>query len=131
MPSRDQWRRAFILLTLLAVSQTLWNGAVAAQWTEYLALFRRELSAHNGLIRYEASLLSRETVDGRPVSAFNWGWTMPTMSLLLAPGGRVRTILRNPREWEGWEPFDPTYVATFPKLERYGILYDGYQTGTR
>jgi hypothetical protein len=120
------WQRACFVLLFLATAQLVWNVAAASYWRSYLDVFRGELAAHAGLVAYNDTLLARPVVNGRPVASLNWGWTMPTMSILLAPGGQVRSIVANPKGWIAWEPFDSANPERLPPLARYGVSYAAY-----
>jgi hypothetical protein len=125
------WARSWLVLLCLTIGQLVWNVAAAVQWQGYLGLFRTELAAHAGLVPYFQTRLARPLADGRPAAAFTWGWTMPTMSILLAPEGRVASIIANPPGWVPWQPFDPADPVKLPPLSRYGITYDSYLAANR
>jgi hypothetical protein len=125
-PTARGWRYAFVAVAILAVSQAAWHALATREWSNYLALFRHEVAARRGLIAYRDSLLSHDSEDGRPVATMNWAWTMPTMSVLLAPGGDVRALVANERD-QSWEPFDPADPEELPDLSRFGIRFDAYR----
>jgi hypothetical protein len=123
-----QWRRAGAVLLVLALAQTIWFAGAAWQWRSYLGLIREEISEEKGLHPFELTTLRETLVNGHPAAAFNWGWTMPTMSILLAREGVVRTVIANPVAERGWQPFNPAEPDSLPRLGRYGIDYRRYIT---
>src|SRR5262249_39804751 len=78
-----------------------------------------------GLVPFYGSQLSSPSIDGRPIGTMNWDWTMPTVSVLLAPEGDVRALIDNPPKGY-WQPFSPSDPEHLPDLTRYGIHFDHY-----
>ena len=124
-PPLQRWRFGFIVVAVLAAAQLAWHALATRIWVNYLDIYRAEVASREGLVPYEASVLSRESVGGHPVAAMNRTWTMPTMSILMSPGGRVRAMIRSPRPQE-WQPFYPERIDRLPNLSRYGITFDAY-----
>jgi hypothetical protein len=68
--------------------------------------------------RYLEALCTELRTDGeagtaaflaRPLAGkFNWGWTGPTLSVLLRPEGSSKIIVFHPPDEPSFEPFDPT-----------------------
>ncbi len=129
--SPARWSQAAAVLCVLAVTQTLGFSIAARQWSAYLTLVRREVSSGAGLRPFEATVLGREVVDGVHSSAMNWGWTMPTLSILVAPNGVVSTIIATPLKYRGWVPFDPARLDSLPRLQHVGIDYGPYLAAMR
>lgn len=125
-PRAESWRSALAVVTVLAVAQLAWHTLAARVWAGYLDAFRREVTTHRGLVPFDRSALARAEEHGRPIATLNWGWTMPIMSVLLAPGGRVRAMVDNP-EGASWVPFSPAIADSLPDLSRYGIRFDEYR----
>jgi hypothetical protein len=124
-PREGGWRFAFAVVAVLSVAQVSWHAVATQEWTRYIALFRSELTTRRGLVPLDRSVLSRQVVDGHPVAAMGWGWTMPTMSVLLAPGGDVQAIVESPGE--AWQPFSAADPNQLPDLSRYGVRYHKYK----
>jgi hypothetical protein len=129
-PPLRRWRYAFIIVTVLATAQLTWHALATRMWANYLDIYRAEVASRAGLVPYEASVLSREYVDSHPVAVMNTTWTMPTMSILMSPGGGVRAMIRSPRPQE-WQPFYPESIEGLPDLSRYGIRFDEYVAAVR
>jgi hypothetical protein len=125
-PEQATWRAAFTVVAILASAQAVWHVAAVREWRHYLDVFRSEVAIGRGLIPYEESRLSHPSEGGHPIAGLNWGWTMPTMSILLAPDGDVRAIVRNPTS-NAWQPFDPGVPFELPDLRRYGVRFDTYR----
>jgi hypothetical protein len=119
------WSFALAVASTLSLAQLCWHAAAVREWRHYLDVFRVEVTTQRGLVPFGESALAEEAVNGRPIAAMNWGWIMPTMSILLAPDGHVRAIVDNP-PYDGWLPFDQHDVAQLPDLSRYGVRYDAY-----
>lgn len=124
-PRPRAWTFALALTAILSLAQTGWHVVAARAWAHYLEVFREEVAAGRGLVPYAQSTLSRESVDGYPIATMNWEWTMPTMSIVLAPEGRVRALIDNPSR-KYWQPFEAANPAELPKFSRYGVRYDEY-----
>jgi hypothetical protein len=129
-PPMRRWKYAFIVVAVLAAAQLTWHALATRIWANYLDVFRAEVASQRGLVPYEASVLSREYVDGHPVAVMNTSWTMPTMSILMSPGGRVQAMIRSPLPQE-WQPFYPERIDRLPDLSRYGITFDEYIAAVR
>jgi hypothetical protein len=121
----ERWKYALALATILASAQVIWHAIGAKYFADYLDTFRREVATREGLVPFEQSVLSQKFVAGRPVAAMNTLWTMPPVSILLSPHGRVQAMVRNP-DPEHWQAFRPEHPEKLPDLSRYGITFDAY-----
>jgi hypothetical protein len=83
----------------------LWPaGAIVfdtVDWARYLTVLCTELrtKGDTGTGQFLAQPLVRK---------FNWGWTGPTMSVLLRPPGSSKIIVFHKPDGPSFEPFDPT-----------------------
>lgn len=123
------WRRMFVLLALLGISQGIWHLTATYQWNKYLQIFRREVSNNCGLIPFEQSALS--VLDKSPYhvsTSMNWNWTIPTMSIVIAQHGLVKAIVASPSSsrCKPCNPFNPAIPEQLPDLRRYGVNYEPY-----
>jgi hypothetical protein len=118
--------RALIVVGILAFSQITWQILATAQWRGYIYVFRNELffSQTKGFVAYEYSPMARKPAGNRVIRNLVWGWTNPSMSIVLAPGGHVSTIYGAPPG--RWQPFDPQNARELPRLTKYGIEYSVY-----
>jgi hypothetical protein len=96
----------------LALGQVGWNVAATNEWRHYIASFRGLLDDHRGLLSHEQALAELSPESQRQLVNMSWGWTYPTMSVILAEQGKVQTIIENPDWGEGaWEPFNPKTLS--------------------
>jgi hypothetical protein len=104
-------RRALAgLASLLCLSVTLADAAATWQWQRYAQAAQTVLSHHRGVISWEAALGSLSPAGRAALTGFAWPWTTPLMSIWLAPGGEVRSVIANP-PGIAWEPFNPLGLA--------------------
>lgn len=90
----------FILLCILSVPDVYHTLG----WKQFLDEFKNEVNTHSGIIQ-DAKIQS---------SIYGWGWTYPTMSLLLRNSSSSAIVL-NPQWHKGWQPFDPkTNIPNIP-----------------
>lgn len=119
------WRRAWVVVAVLGIVQSLWHLGATYQWSRYLTILRDEVESNAGLIPYERSAQSR--LGDAPYhnsASMNWHWTLPLTSIIVSRGGRVNAIVENPVGIrESWQPFDPRVPEQLPDLRRYGITY--------
>ena len=62
------------------------------------------MSVFSGVIPYAEAMDKLEYGKRRLIKKMEWGWTNPTMSIILAQNGHVRAVLEN-RKKDKWEPF--------------------------
>lgn len=119
--SRRRWLYGAALALLLA--QSLWQISATVQWQGYVGAVRVLLAQRQGPVRVEGSPLDRPR-NGNQVLRFRINWTLPYLSLLLAPDGQVRTLL-----WaqSTFQPVDPQNAESIPDLSRYGFRLDAYR----
>ena len=72
--------------------------------------------------------LARPAIGIQRLAAFNWGWTNPSPSNLLAPAPQVATLVAVSSP-DRWQPFDPTDPAALPRIP--GIDYTAYLAALR
>jgi hypothetical protein len=129
-PPTAAWRFAFNIVAVLAIAQLTGQLLAVREWSHYRRVFRQEVATRLGLVPFQASRLSSASVDGRPIAAMNWDWTMPTASIFLAPKRGVRALIDNPPS-SYWKPFCPADPAQLPDLARYGVRFDEYLAALR
>jgi len=113
---------ATLAATALAI-QSLWTLAATLQWWGYLGVVRGVLESRDGLVDRQDTPLAQARL-GSQALGFTWSWTLPDLSLALADGGVVRTLLFDSQSrYIPWHPADP---AALPQLEAYGVDYGPY-----
>lgn len=120
-----QWRG---IIAGLAAAQITWQICATMQWAGYVDLFRRELAGRPGLVRHEDTLLAEASLGTQALAPLVTGWTNTSMSIVLAPQGRVAAIVAAP-EGIAWQPFDPLRPEQLPRVE--GVDYAPYLAAIR
>jgi hypothetical protein len=135
-PRPEAFRLGVAVMTLLAFSQLSWQTVATAQWYGYTRVFRTELGVRPGFVLFESSGLARSQVGIQVIRSLTWEFTVPVMSIALAPNGKVSTIIGVPSG--DWWPYDPEErddplafqrpmdARSLPRLERYGVDYSRY-----
>ena len=116
------WLVRFSASFLLA--QALWQLSATWQWTGFVGTLRGVLASRTGPLPVAATPIAAGVIDGQALN-FDWWWANPSLSIVLSPGGQVRSMLMPPSP-QKWEPFNPLDPRRLPKLERYGINYRAY-----
>ncbi len=114
---------ATVAAALLAL-QSVWQLAATTQWWGYLGVFRGVLESNQGVVIFEDTPLATRHL-GAQSTQFDWVWPLPSLSIVLAPGGQVRTLIVG-RNLKG-RPFSPANPAALPDLTAYGIDYSLYR----
>ena len=128
-PQPSAFRMACAFLAVLGLAQITWQTVATAQWYGYTRVFREELAHHTGLVAYETSGLARDRVGIQALDNLTWNYTNALLSIVLAPGGQVSSIIAVPKGM--WQPFDPTDPRALPDLARYGVDYSRYVEALR
>jgi hypothetical protein len=76
------------------------------RWNEYVRSFC-------GVLERSATPLERVTILSQSGARTAWGWTHPTMSVLLRDRGSTAMVVNQPGAF-GWEPFAPASAASIP-----------------
>ena len=121
-----RWRRAVAIVTTLGIFQCCWHTLATQQWAGYLDVFREEVSSRKGFIAFEDSVLAYRNIQRQIIAGMNWTWSLPLMSIVLAPQGRVQAIIGNQDPRWSSHPFDPREAKELPDLSRYGVSYTEY-----
>ncbi len=133
--SDDDPGRQFELWNLAAgacVVAAAFQWGSTALWDGYRCRLLNELAQRRGVIDYEQEIggsaederLARSpaVLSNRRLEQFNWGWTMPSLSVALSALdlGSISTIICVPKETE-WQPFDPRNPREIPDLHEFGV----------
>jgi len=135
-PKPAAFRLGLAVMTLLAFAQLSWHIVATGQWHGYTGIFRTELGLGPGFVVFESSGLARPQTGIQVIRNLTWEYTVPFLSIALAPDRKVSTIIGAPSG--AWWPYDPEErndpknfqnpvdVRSLPRLERYGIDYSQY-----
>jgi hypothetical protein len=118
------FRLGLAVLAMLAFAQLSWQALAAGQWHGYTTVFRSELAARRGFVSFDSSGLARPQSGIQVIRDLTWEYTVPLLSIALAPSGKVSTIIGV--RGDVWWPFDPMEPCSLPRLERYGVDYSQY-----
>jgi hypothetical protein len=117
---------AFSASWLLA--QSLWHMSVTWQWNGFVGVWRGMLAMQQGPLQLDKTPFAKPSLAGQCLR-FDWDWANPYLSIMLAPDGQVRSIVR-PRNNYSWalDPLDP---LSLPHLEKFGVDYSLYANTIR
>jgi len=76
------------------------------------------LASHQGLVAWADALNDAPPLERWALRRMSWSWTNPTMSFVLAPHGRVATIVAT-RDESLYSPFDPANPDDLPDGPRF------------
>ncbi len=119
-----KYRRLFLIVAVLGMSQSAWSVVASSQWFNMLTVLRSELRTHTGPVAFENSLLSRSTLNGKPLRAMHAEWPLLSLSIIYADEGRVQAIVVPSST--AFYPFDPLIPSALPHLGRFHVDYGQY-----
>jgi hypothetical protein len=108
------------VLVILAAGSFSCHLVATRDWVMYTRVFRELVATNRGLIEWGALPTRLTFNDARLIHRMNWHFTMPDMSVVMSPRGRVQSMLANP-PWSRWQPYDPSVVATLPKSRFFDV----------
>ncbi len=120
---RDIQGPVLAITLLMCFAQVSADVAATRTWRAYVLDFRARLSATQGLVPWQLMLVTGDAERDRRWILLKWSWTVPIMSIILADGGVVKSIIAAP-VGTPWLPFDPANAAELPKVR--GIDYAPY-----
>jgi hypothetical protein len=82
------------------------DGAATAGWLGYTGAMRTALSGGRGVVPWRDALARLPPPKATALRLYSWPWTTPLMSVWLATGPTIETIIANP-PGVTWQPFDP------------------------
>ena len=97
---------ATALTAMLGFAIAAGDGAATAGWLGYTQAMRTALASGRGVLPWRTALADLPPREAHAMSRYAWPWTTPLMSLWLAPGSRVATVIANP-PGVAWQPFAP------------------------
>jgi hypothetical protein len=112
-----------VVIAALAFAQFSWELAATERWRGYIADVRARLAAPTGLIGWEQNLASGDPEKNQMWRLMRFGWTMPSLSVILQSGSPVRSMIAAPNG-SSWQPFDPSNLDKLPRIR--GVDYAPY-----
>jgi hypothetical protein len=94
------------LMAMLGLVVATADGAATVGWLSYTSAMRAALTMGNGVVPWRDALTKLPEPQASALRRYAWPWTTPLMSVWLAPGPAISTIIANP-PGVGWQPFDP------------------------
>lgn len=107
-----------VLILVLAVGQCAWHALGVHYWSRFAADFRMLLVTHRGYAPWGDVVADLPPEQVQRLRRLDWSWTNPVLSLLLAPGGRVATVI-GPVDEQAWRPFDPRQPDQLPRAPQF------------
>ena len=108
-------RQAISVISILTVTVLLWHVVATHSWSVYLRDFRSILADNRGLVSWSEACESLPDSRRNNFKNMSWSWTNPSLSYLLSPQGRIKTIIANPDRGGAWVPFDPNNLQDLPR----------------
>ena len=117
---REQWMQPPVaaLVLVLALGQIGWQALGVVYWDRFVATFETILTANVGFVPWRQALASMTPRQRRGTDRLSWGWTNGQVSIVLAPEGRVSTIIGVSDE-DHWQPFDPIRPDQLPVAPQF------------
>lgn len=103
---------------IVAAGSLGWLLVATAYWARCVDDTRMVLASRGGLIPWAEARATVPERDRRLFSRYSWGWTPPTVSILLAPGGRVASMIDS-RPQVQWTPFNAADPAALPRSKLF------------
>jgi len=104
---------------VLAAGALGWHVVEAFHWASFTANVRGILAESRGIVPREAAAARLGARDRRIFLNMAWSWSMPDLSIVLAPGGRVSALIGRERPFPfAWSLTDP---AQFPASRFFDI----------
>ena len=117
---RASWERrsSVMLIGILAATQLGWQTIATGFWADYVRDFRAVLATHEGLVSWADAIQAMPPQERWMLPRMAWDWTNPTLSFVLAPRGRVASVIAN-KDGDVYQPFDPTSPGALPGGKRF------------
>jgi hypothetical protein len=106
------------LVLLLALGQIGWQAIGIVYWDRFVTDMEAVLASHSGFVPWRQALADVMPRQAQEMRRLSWDWTNAQLSVVLAPGGRVSTIIGviddRPRQ-----QFDPTRPDQLPAAPQF------------
>jgi hypothetical protein len=118
-PAQFITHSAIYIVVTLVVSQASMQVTETNLWRDYARDLRALVATRQGAISHKLALEALGGDDSRFRREMLQTWSVQPLSILLAPGGRVRAMVE-PAETERWVPYhttDPRRLPRMPQLD--------------
>ncbi len=95
-----------MFLAILGLTIATADGAATAGWLSYTRAMRTALITGHGVVPWRDALAKLPPQQALALRRYAWPWSTPLMSVWLAPGPVIATIIANP-SGVTWQPFNP------------------------
>lgn len=130
------------LVAALWIAQSLWQLSATVCWYRDVVWMREFLATKKGIIPVRMTTLTQSKMQGgdlRPdVFGGRFEWTWPCLSISLATTTNINSLICSEefldpalKRFHFWQPFDPLDPKTLPRLEHYGLNFDGHIAALR
>ena len=117
---RAAWMRPPIaaLVLFLALGQVGWQALGVRYWSLFVTDFQSVLTSRRGFVHWRDAVAGLAPKQAAKMNRLAWYWTNPLLSILLAPAGRIATMIGSTNE-QNWQPFDPTKASELPRAAQF------------
>jgi hypothetical protein len=95
-----------LFMAFLGLAVATADATATAGWLSYTGAMRMALVTGHGVVPWRDALAKMPSGQAAALHRYAWPWTTPLMSLWLATGPMITTIITNP-PGVTWQPFDP------------------------
>jgi hypothetical protein len=95
-----------LFLAILGLTVATADGAATAGWRSYTNAMRTALVAGHGVVPWRDAVAKLPPTQAAALRRYAWPWSTPLMSVWLAPGPAIGTMIANPAGVT-WQPFNP------------------------
>ena len=100
-----------MFLAIVGVTIAIADGAATAGWLGYTSAMRTALMTEHGVVPWQDALATLPSPQAAALRRYAWPWSTPLMSVWLAPGPAITTIIANP-SGVTWQPFNPDTLGS-------------------
>ncbi|MCW5773822.1 MAG: hypothetical protein KIT16_19425 [Rhodospirillaceae bacterium] len=109
-----QWahRAGLAVVGVLAAGTLSWHAVEIADWGRYAQMLRETLARSRGVVAPATIVEKLDPTMRKIYRNMSWDWAMPSLSVMLAPQGRVSALVARSRPpgWRMWDYRDPAQL---------------------
>ena len=106
------------LVLFLALGQVGWQAIGVLYWDRFATDIKSIMASHSGFVPWRQALADATPQQAQEMWRLTWAWTNGLVSIVLAPEGRVSTIV-GVVDGIHWQPFDPTQPDQLPAAPQF------------